>query len=140
MPSRMSPFTIAIDPPSCTSGTVWRRNDVWTPSNVKFMWPNGLPRTANSLWKSSPVVTPGSTWMARIGSFVSRLRRFWISALPSVCCPGTAFSCSRKRSPETVTFSLYVPVPSDSAIVSSSVLPAAISTGRFTRMNPTTDT
>ena len=44
MPSRMSPFTMAIDPPSCTCCTVWSRNDVGTPSNVKFMRPNGLPR------------------------------------------------------------------------------------------------
>ena len=131
---------MAIDPPSCTCGTVWSRNDVWMPSNVKFMRSNGLPRTANSLWKSSPVVTPGRTWMARIGSLVSRLRRFWISALPSVCCAGTDFSCSGKRSPATVTLSVYVPVPSESAIVSSSVPPGGISTARFTRMNPTTDT
>ena len=67
---------------------------------------NALPRTANSLRKSSPVVTPGSTWMARIGSFVSRLRRFWMSALPSVCCDGTDFSCSRNRSPATFTVSV----------------------------------
>ena len=53
------------------------------PSTVKVRWRKSLPRTVNSLRRSSPVATPGSTCTARRGSSARTPRRFWSSALPN---------------------------------------------------------
>ena len=65
-----------------------------------FMWVKSLPRTLNSLRRSSPAATPGSTCTARSGSSASTPRRFWMSALPSTCCdatPGSRWTESIRR-------------------------------------------
>ncbi len=105
----MSLLIIATDPEADESSiarTVWRRNGVGKPSTVRFMWLKSLPRTLNSLRRSSPVATPGSTCTARSGSSASTPRRFWMSALPSVCWLTTAGTPGRNRSDDTVTLSV----------------------------------
>ena len=76
------------------------------PSSVRCMWEKLLPRTVNSLRRSSPVATPGRTWTALSGSSVRTPRRFWMSALPSTCWAGAPGSAWRNRSALTVTASV----------------------------------
>ena len=112
--SMTSLFTIATDPVLARSSmtlTVCSRKGVWKPSTVKFMCPKSLPRTLNSLLRSSPVATPGSTWTARSGSSARTPRRTCISALPRVCWAVAPGSAERNGAAVTVTVSVYVPVP-----------------------------